>query len=95
MIKNFDNKLVNFLLQDKNTELAYLANVGLEKENIRVDKNGRLALTPHTKAFGNKLHNPYIKTDLSESQIEVITPVCNSIENVYQILDDPAGFRFY
>ena len=47
---------------------------GLEKENIRVDQAGNLALTPHPEVFGNKLKHPYITTDFSESQIEMITP---------------------
>lgn len=47
---------------------------GLEKENIRVDQSGRLAQTPHPKVFGNKLKHPFITTDFSESQVEMITP---------------------
>ena len=47
---------------------------GLEKENIRVDQAGRLAQTLHPKVFGNKLKHPYITTDFSESQVEMITP---------------------
>ena len=47
---------------------------GLEKENIRVDQAGNLAQTPHPSVFGNKLKHPYITTDFSESQIEMITP---------------------
>jgi len=47
---------------------------GLEKENIRVDQSGVLAMTPHPPVFGNKLKHPYITTDFSESQVEMITP---------------------
>ena len=47
---------------------------GLEKENIRVDQAGNLAQTPHPKVFGNKLKHPYLTTDFSESQVEMITP---------------------
>ncbi len=47
---------------------------GIEKENIRVDQAGNLAQTPHPKVFGNKLKHPYITTDFSESQVEMITP---------------------
>jgi glutamate--cysteine ligase len=47
---------------------------GLEKENIRVDQAGNLAQTPHPEVFGNKLTHPYITTDFSESQVEMITP---------------------
>lgn len=47
---------------------------GIERENIRVDKRGYMAQTPHPKAFGNKFTHPYITTDFSESQVEIITP---------------------
>lgn len=52
---------------------------GLEKENARVDAQGRLALTPHPAALGNKAEHPYITTDFSESQIELITPALPSL----------------
>ncbi len=62
-------------------------NFGLEKENNRVDGNGKLALTPHPKAFGGKMENPYIRTDFSESQIEMITPVFETIDETYHFLE--------
>lgn len=61
---------------------------GLEKENIRVTSDGKLALTPHPAIFGPKEDNPYIKTDFSESQIEMITPVTDSIDAVYEWLEN-------
>lgn len=60
---------------------------GLEKENVRVDTEGKLALTPHPKAFGSKARNPYIKTDFSESQIEMVTPAFTSLEETYRFLE--------
>ncbi|WP_068775044.1 bifunctional glutamate--cysteine ligase GshA/glutathione synthetase GshB [Paenibacillus sp. FJAT-26967] len=60
---------------------------GLEKENVRVDPEGKLALTPHPKAFGSKTENPYIQTDFSESQIEMITPAIESIEATYHFME--------
>ncbi|MFD2118030.1 bifunctional glutamate--cysteine ligase GshA/glutathione synthetase GshB [Paenibacillus yanchengensis] len=60
---------------------------GLEKENVRVDRHGRLALTPHPSAFGEKLNNPYIQTDFSESQVEMITPVFTSITETHQFME--------
>ncbi|MBD3921451.1 bifunctional glutamate--cysteine ligase GshA/glutathione synthetase GshB [Paenibacillus sp. PR3] len=65
----------------------FRGNFGLEKENNRVDLKGKLALTPHPKAFGSKKENPYIKTDFSESQIELITPVFESIEETYHFME--------
>ena len=49
---------------------------GLEKENVRVNQDGTLALTPHPAVFGDKGKHPYITTDFSESQVEMITRRC-------------------
>ncbi len=62
------------------------ANFGLEKENVRVTEDGNLALTPHPVAFGSKEKNPYIKTDFSESQLEMVTPVCDTVNEVYDFM---------
>ncbi len=48
---------------------------GLEKECLRVDADGTLALTAHPEAFGSPLLHPFISTDFSESQLELISPV--------------------
>lgn len=60
---------------------------GIEKENIRVDKNGVISQTPHPVAFGDKLKHPYITTDFSESQIEMITPPLSSISETIGFLE--------
>ena len=41
---------------------------GVEKEGLRVQPTGGLALTPHPKALGSALTHPLITTDYSESQ---------------------------
>lgn len=61
-------------------------NFGLERESLRVGRDGRLALTPHPKAFGDKLKNPYITTDFSEAQIELITPPKETLDEAYGFL---------
>ncbi len=53
---------------------------GLEKESLRVQPDGRLALTPHPKALGSPLTHPRITTDYSESQLELITGVHGSVQ---------------
>lgn len=58
-------------------------NFGIERETLRVDENGYLAKTDHPEEFGDKAHNPYITTDFSESQIEVITPALSDIKETY------------
>ena len=60
---------------------------GVEKENIRVDKHGKISLTPHPAIFGDKLNHPYITTDFSESQVEMITPPLPSIAQTLGFLE--------
>ncbi len=46
---------------------------GLEKESLRAQPGGALALTPHPAALGSALTHPSITTDFSESQVELVT----------------------
>lgn len=57
---------------------------GIEREGLRVNKDGTLALTKHPEAFEKKICNPYITTDFSESQVEVITPTFDDVETCYK-----------
>ena len=41
---------------------------GLEKESLRSQPDGRLALTPHPAALGSALTHPHITTDYSASR---------------------------
>lgn len=59
---------------------------GLEKESLRINEDGTLALTPHPAALGSKTENPYITTDFSESQFELITPPMDSVEEAHSFL---------
>ena len=54
---------------------------GLEKESLRSQPDGKLALTPHPAALGSALTHPHITTDYSESQLELITGVHESVES--------------
>jgi len=60
---------------------------GLEKEGLRVDADGFIAQTPHPEALGSALTNPAITTDYSEALLELVTPVCESTEELLGALD--------
>lgn len=62
-------------------ELRYKGSFGLERETLRVDRFGRLAQTPHP--FGD---DESITRDFCENQIELITPVCGSINELMESL---------
>lgn len=54
---------------------------GIERETLRTDSHGRLAQTPHP--FGNDEH---ITRDFCENQIELVTPVCSSVDEAVSAL---------
>ncbi len=47
---------------------------GIEKESLRVAREGFIAQSPHPQALGSALTHPYITTDYSEALLELITP---------------------
>ena len=53
---------------------------GIEKESLRVQPSGGLALTPHPAALGSALTHPNITTDFSESQMELVTSAHKNVE---------------
>ncbi|MBC7608884.1 MAG: glutamate--cysteine ligase [Polaromonas sp.] len=53
---------------------------GIEKESLRAQPGGGLALTPHPAALGSALTHPSITTDFSESQIELVTGAHTSVD---------------
>ena len=68
---------------------------GIEWESLRAKGDGELSLTPHPEVFGDKLTNPLVTTDFSESQIEIITPTYSTIEeafSTFSLLADIVNF---
>ena len=61
---------------------------GVEKEGLRVDRDGFIAQTPHPEALGSALTHPAITTDYSESLLELITPVYSSTRELLASLTD-------
>ncbi len=58
---------------------------GIEKESLRAQATGGLALTPHPVGLGSALTHAQITTDFSESQVELITRAHGDVQSV---LDD-------
>lgn len=70
---NFDNENI--------IKNMYNGSFGIEKESLRVQKDGFLSHTPHP--FGN---NPHIDRDFCENQIEIVTDVFDDINSVFNQL---------
>jgi len=56
---------------------------GLEREALRINECGKLAKTFHPEVFGDRTKNPFITTDFAEAQVEMVTPVCKTLEEVH------------
>ncbi|MGA9466707.1 MAG: bifunctional glutamate--cysteine ligase GshA/glutathione synthetase GshB [Exiguobacterium marinum] len=59
----------------------------IEREMLRVTSDGTLAITKHPMSLGHKATHPYITTDFSESQIELVTPTFPTIEAAHHFLE--------
>ena len=62
------------------------ARYGIEKEGQRVDLDGNLAKTGHPASIGLADEHPYIQRDFSETQMELITPVLNTLDELFDYL---------
>lgn len=68
--------------------------IGLEKECLRVTREGNIAQTPHPPALGAALTNPYITTDYSEALAELITPPSSDVRDCLDFLRDTQKFVY-
>jgi glutamate--cysteine ligase len=60
---------------------------GIEKESLRVTRDGQLAMTPHPRALGSALTHPSLTTDYSEALLELITPAEQDVAETLAQLD--------
>jgi glutamate--cysteine ligase len=67
---------------------------GIEKESLRAQADGALALTPHPPALGSALTHAHVTTDYSESQLELITGVHASAERCLEELSQLHQFVY-
>lgn len=61
---------------------------GIEKESLRISRDGLIAHTPHPYTLGSALTHPHITTDYSEALIELITPPFADIKDTLAYLQD-------
>lgn len=94
-----DTKLLATLEAFRSSEdsLATLGDIrrGIEKESLRVNKQGELAQNPHPHALGSSLTHPNITTDFSEAQLEMITGVHKNVESMLSELNEIHQFVYH
>lgn len=65
---------------------------GIEREALRITKNGDLAKTPHDANLGHKLTNDSITVDFSENLLELITNPHESVDSTLEELTSLTAF---
>ena len=67
---------------------------GIEKESLRIRRDGSIAQTPHPAAWGSALTHPYVTTDYSEALTEFITPAFDRTDDVMRFLHEVHQFTY-
>lgn len=83
-IVNMDIK--KMLVNDTVKPYLLKARYGIEKESQRVDLSGNLAKTDHPEGLSIRDEHPYIQRDFSETQMELITPVTETLKELFNYL---------
>jgi len=73
------NQRAKALIAQAEADFFSSRKIGLEKETLRIDSNGKIAQTDHPIALGSALCNAQITTDFSEALLEMVTPPCESV----------------
>ncbi len=67
---------------------------GIEKESLRITRDGLIAQTPHPRTLGSALTNKFVTTDYSEALLEFVTPPEISTWAAMQFLCDIHQFAY-
>lgn len=92
MYETLEKRVSSLLGLDR--ELLRERRIGLEKETLRVGRDGGVAQTPHPPALGAALTHPYITTDYSEALLEFITPPLSESRAALDWLSDIHTFVY-
>ncbi|HWZ62200.1 MAG TPA: glutamate--cysteine ligase [Steroidobacteraceae bacterium] len=89
----FESRLAS-LINSGEPQVLQGGRKGVEKESLRVTRDGHLAHTPHPAALGSALTSEHITTDFSESLIELVTPAFRQSWQLLQYLLDLHQFVY-
>ena len=67
---------------------------GIEREGLRVNRNGVLSEKPHPGILGSALTHPSVTTDFSEALLELVTPKKDSVRGCIEKLKDIHHFVY-
>jgi glutamate--cysteine ligase len=77
---------LGYLLDNKKQHLLVGGLKGIEKESLRISKEGIISQISHPHALGSALTHPHVTTDYSEALLEFITPPFAEITETLEFL---------
>ncbi|MGD8429221.1 MAG: glutamate--cysteine ligase [Ectothiorhodospiraceae bacterium] len=86
---------IGALEREHDGELLKGSRKGLEKESLRVTRDGHIAQTPHPRSLGSALCHPWITTDYSEALLEFVTPPYHETSDLLGFLFDVHRFAYH
>ena len=87
-------KRLQLLATEDSLDLLRGIQRGIEKESLRIGKDGKLSQDPHPAGLGSALTHKSITTDYSEALLEFITAVCTGIDQSLQTLEQVHRFVY-
>lgn len=94
MTASFDKRLAQLAAHPEAGTLLRGGGKGLEKESLRVTRQGKLAQTPHPVGLGSALTHPHITTDYSEALLEFVTSPFADVRQTLLSLMDIHAFAY-
>jgi len=91
--EQFEKRITYFLQSDVIDTFQQIKR-GIEKESLRVGKDGLISQKDHPYGLGSALTNPYITTDYSEALLEFITPAYTEPGKPIKVLEDIHAFTY-
>ena len=92
MDQGFEKRLAAVLSADSSALCGGLR--GVEKEALRVSRDGYLSTRPHPRGLGSALTNRFITTDFSEALLEFVTPAFATTWEALQCICDIHQFTY-
>ena len=93
MLDAIERKM-DLLIQNNCEPYLKIGLVGIEKESLRVNKQGAIAQSDHPRHLGSSLTHPYITTDYSEALLEFVTPPLPTVGRALQFLEEIHQFVY-
>ncbi|WP_084226696.1 glutamate--cysteine ligase [Nitrosospira sp. NpAV] len=88
MSYKLSNKSLKRLVGESLRPLLTQGLKGIEKEGLRITREGSISQLPHPRQLGAALTHPHITTDYSEALLELITPALSDSSEMLDFLTD-------